>query len=144
MKPSWFSSAGPAPRGRSGRRAGRAPTFASLAIFCVAAGACYGPEAERLSCDDIYAPGQFDFRTLQALVASEDKGCLDAPCHTAETQREGVRLDTPQLVYEELSTRPDDFYAVLASGVMPEEGTRWSDEDLKVFRSWYCAGAFPP
>lgn len=144
MKPSWFSTAGPVRQRRSIRRAGRSAACAALAVFFVSAGACYVPQSERLTCDDVYAPGQFDFRTLQALVASEDKGCLDAPCHSAETQREGVRLDTPQLVFEEFSTRPDDFYAVLASGVMPEEATRWSDEDLKVFRSWYCAGAFPP
>jgi len=46
-------------------------------------------------------------------------------------------------VYDEFSHRPEKFYAVLASGIMPEEGTRWSDDDLKLLRSWYCTGAFP-
>lgn len=110
----------------------------------VLAVACFPPESERLTCDDVNDADDVDFGALQALVRDEDKGCLGAPCHSAETQREGLRLDTDDLVYEEFSTRPDEIYGVLASGQMPEEGTRWSEDDLKAFRTWYCSGAFPP
>jgi len=110
----------------------------------VLAFACFPPESERLTCDDVDGPSDVDFRAIQALVRDENKGCLGGPCHSAETQREGLRLDTPDLVYEEFSTRADEIYAILASGKMPEEGTAWSDDDLKGLRSWYCNGAFPP
>lgn len=105
---------------------------------------CYEPQSERLSCDDVLLAGSYDFSQLQTLVQDHDKGCLGSECHAGNTQEQGIRLDTADLVYDEFSHRPDKFYAVLASGIMPDEGTRWSDEDLKLFRSWYCSGAFPP
>jgi hypothetical protein len=122
----------------------------SPAVLCAVAlplglsSACVGAESQRLSCDDVYAPSDVDFRTIQGLVTDGQKGCVGGPCHTADTQQHGLRLDTPELVYEEMSARPDVFYAYLSSGEMPDQGTPWDEEDLKVFRSWYCAGAFPP
>ena len=122
-----------------------------LAVVCLSVvgllTACYAPQSERLSCDDVDAPGSFDFQSIQALVEQdqlEGKGCVAAPCHSAETQRAGLRLDTPKLVYDELSSRPDVFYEALASGWMPHDGIPWDEDELKAFRSWYCAGAFPP
>lgn len=105
---------------------------------------CYGKEAERLSCDDALPADSVEFQNLVALVNDQEKGCIASECHSAETQVEGIRLDTPKLVYDEFSQRPDLFYAMVASGEMPEQGTRWSEDDLLQFRSWYCAGAFPP
>jgi hypothetical protein len=105
---------------------------------------CYEPQSERLSCDDVLPAGMYQFSQLQTLVQDQDKGCLSSDCHNAKTQEEGIRLDTEDLVYDEFSHRPEKFYAVLASGIMPDEGTRWSEDDLKLFRSWYCAGAFRP
>ena len=55
-----------------------------------------------------------------------------------------MQLDDPKIVYDEFSHRPDKFYAVLASGVMPDQGTPCTADELKLFRSWYCNGAFPP
>jgi len=115
-----------------------------VVALCGAFSACVAPKSERLSCDDVDPASGADFARIQALVSGEDKGCQDVGCHGGETQQEGLRLDTPDLVYDELSSRPDLFYGVLASGEMPEEKTAWSDEDLKLFRSWYCSGAFPP
>lgn len=108
-----------------------------------ALGGCHGPEAERLSCGDVLAPGSVEFPSLLALVRDPEKGCLLGACHTADTQARGLRLDTEGLVFEEMSTRADEVYAVLSSGQMPEGGTPWSDDDLRLFRSWYCSGAFP-
>jgi hypothetical protein len=110
--------------------------------------ACLPHEEQQLSCDDVYAPGQFEYRAIEELILQDEfstsKGCLAAPCHSAETQRGGVRLDTRDLIYEELSTRPALHYATLATGYMPHDGIPWDEEDLKIFRSWYCAGAFAP
>ena len=117
--------------------------YVALAFTGVLA-SCYEPQSERLSCDDVLPAGSADFSGLQALVQDQEKGCLASDCHNAKTQEEGIRLDTEALVYDEFSHRPEKFYAVLASGIMPEEGTRWSDDDLKLFRSWYCSGAFSP
>jgi hypothetical protein len=105
---------------------------------------CYEPGSERLSCDDVLPAGRYDFSRIEALVRDPDKGCLGSECHTGASQEEGIRLDTADLVYDEFSHRPDKFYAVLAAGIMPDEGTPWSADDLKLFRSWYCEGAFAP
>ena len=105
---------------------------------------CYDPPSERLSCADVLPVGSYDFSQIQALVQDEEKGCLSSECHSAATQQAGIRLDSPALVYDEFSHRPEKFYAVLASGYMPDQGTPWSEDDLKLFRSWYCSGAFPP
>ena len=118
-------------------------TYVALAFTGVLA-SCYEPQSERLSCDDVLPAGTYDFSRIQALVQDQDKGCLASDCHSAKTQEQGIRLDTEDLVYDEFSHRPEKFYAVLASGIMPDEGTRWSDDDLKLFRSWYCNGAFAP
>jgi hypothetical protein len=124
------------------RRCGAA--FA-LALVPFAVG-CYGPSSEQLSCDDVLPAGSVDFATLQSLVLRppRGKGCLEASCHSASSQSAGIRLDDPELIYEELSTRPDLFYAVLASGEMPQRGRPWGPADLRAFRSWYCSGAFAP
>jgi hypothetical protein len=127
MKPGWFES-----------------VYWLPLTALVFSSACYPPKSERLTCDDVYAAEAVDFRTLQALVKDEQKGCLAPACHSGEGQPKGLRLDTDDVVYEEFSTRTDQLYEVLASGQMPDQGTRWSDEDLKIFRSWYCSGAFPP
>lgn len=118
-------------------------SYVALAFTSVLA-SCYEPQSERLACDDVLATGTYDFSQIQALVQDPDKGCVSSDCHNAKTQEQGIRLDTEALVYDEFSHRPDKFYAVLASGIMPDEGTRWSDDDLKLFRSWYCSGAFAP
>jgi hypothetical protein len=124
-------------------REGTAPVYVALVFWSALAG-CYEPESERLSCDDVLPAGSYDFSQLQALVQDRRKGCLRGGCHVADTQPAGIRLDTPELVYDELAQRPEKFYAALASGFMPEQGRPWSDDDLKLFRSWYCSGAFPP
>jgi hypothetical protein len=122
---------------------------ASCAVLAVVLmSACYPQSKQQLTCDDVYPPGQVDFGAIEALIAQDQpitsKGCLASTCHSAQTQRAGIRLDTIDLAYEELSTRPEFYYETLASGYMPHDGVPWDDEDLKAFRSWYCAGAFPP
>jgi hypothetical protein len=128
---------------RSPARRGAAAVWVALA-FAGGLASCYEPQAQRLSCDDVLPAGTYDFAQVQALVQDQQKGCQGDECHGGAGQEQGVRLDEPALVYDEFSHRPEKFYAVLASGFMPEEGTPWSDDDLKLLRSWYCNGAFPP
>jgi hypothetical protein len=115
----------------------------ALALAGVLA-SCYEPQSERLSCGDVLPAGSYEFSQIEALVQDPEKGCLGSECHAGGTQEQGIRLDTADLVYDEFSHRPDKFYAVLASGIMPDQGTRWTEDDLKLFRSWYCSGAFAP
>lgn len=119
----------------------------SVAAALALLAGCFPPEDERLTCDDVAPPGSFDYGTLEQLVALDEiggKGCVAAPCHSAATQRAGVRLDTPELVYDELSGSPEKYYELLVSGEMPHDGEAWNEDELRIFRSWYCAGAFPP
>jgi hypothetical protein len=142
------SGCGPHTRRRAAPRAARAQATRALLVTLLVtlASACLGPQSEQLSCDDVLPAGSVDFSSIQSIVLRppRGKGCQGAPCHSGSAQSGGVRLDEPQLVYEELSTRPELFYAVLASAEMPRRGRPWSDADLRAFRSWYCSGAFPP
>jgi hypothetical protein len=140
-----FENGRPRAGGRCGRRGWTSLGGALLALAL----ACVASEPHRLSCDDVYDASEVGFEDVLAIMRSEEeggggKGCGGGPCHRAEVQQNGVRLDTPELVYEEMSARPDVFYAYLASGEMPLDEEPWSEEELKIFRSWYCAGAFPP
>lgn len=131
---------------RRARRSGVAvlPRLALGVLWLTLASACYAPKAERISCAGTLPPEQANFSQLTALVLDPLKGCTASGCHSADTQQAGLRLDTPNLIYDEFATRTDIVYAMVASGEMPEGGVRWEDPDLLVFRSWYCNGAFPP
>lgn len=113
----------------------------ACAVFLLSG--CMAPGSERLSCADTLPADQAPFSSLTTLVLDPLKGCTATGCHAADTQQHGVRLDQPELIYESFSTRSDDVYALLASGQMPEDGVRWNEDELRLFRSWYCNGAFP-
>jgi hypothetical protein len=99
---------------------------------------------ERLTCDDVLPPGEVKYSDLESLIGGmSEKGCAFSECHGGNAQQRGLRLDSPALIFDELSTRTDLIYAMLASGQMPAQGTRWDEADLRVFRSWYCDGGFP-
>ncbi|MEO8181680.1 MAG: hypothetical protein ABI895_22830 [Deltaproteobacteria bacterium] len=117
-----------------------------LALLGIASGfGCVAPVAERLTCDDTLSPAQFKTSDLETLIAgTSGKGCAAEGCHDGATREEGFRLDSSVYIYEELSTRADILYAMIASGEMPAgDGTRWDQDDLRLFRSWYCNGGFP-
>ena len=116
------------------------------ALLVLGASGCVAPGSERLTCDDVLSPSQFKDADLEALISgTSGKGCASEGCHDGKTRQEGFRLDSSLYVYEELSTRPDILYAMVASGEMPAgDGTRWGEDDLRLFRSWYCNGGFPP
>jgi hypothetical protein len=106
--------------------------------------ACQLSRSERISCGDILPPAQADFGRVTALMLDPLKGCSATGCHAADTRQGGLALDQPSVIYDEIMERPDVVYGELASGEMPEDGFRWEADDLEVFRSWYCNGAFPP
>jgi hypothetical protein len=114
-------------------------------VVALAVASACGQGSEALTCDEVDEPGAFDAGRLATLVlADRGRGCVASGCHDAETQSAGLRFDTRELVYEEFSQRGPRIYALLESGEMPRRRRPWTDEDLKLFRSWYCSGAFPP
>lgn len=128
------------------RRQAASRRVLGCAVFALSSSvaACVAKAPDRLTCDDISAPDNAQFSQLAALISAPDgKGCADGKCHGAPTQEQGLRLDTPSLIYEELTTRTDTVYAMVASGEMPDHGTPWDANDLRLFRSWYCNGALP-
>jgi hypothetical protein len=44
--------------------------------------------------------------------------------------------------YEDVRAHGEPIYAVLAAGQMPCDGA-WTDENVRLFRSWLDAGALP-
>ena len=115
-----------------------------LALSSLPLIACLPPKAERLTCDDLLEPSEVRYSDLEALVtSSEDKGCGVADCHGSDEANQGIRFDGASVAYDALTTRADDIYGQVASGEMPEGGTRWDEGDLRLFRSWYCNGSFP-
>jgi hypothetical protein len=127
----------------------RAPSWHGQSVAALvllgSAVACVAPAPERLTCDDVLSPDQFKTADLEALMSgTSGKGCAAEECHDGKTREEGIRLDSSVYIYEELSTRTDILYAMVASGEMPAGGgTRWDEGDLRLFRSWYCNGGFP-
>lgn len=106
--------------------------------------ACLPPKGERLACDDLLEPSEVRYSELEALVTSnEGKGCGVADCHGSDEANQGLRFDTASSAYDALTSRVDDIYGQVASGEMPEGGTRWEESDLQLLRSWYCNGSFP-
>jgi hypothetical protein len=117
----------------------------ALLALLGAAGGCVAPTPERLTCENVLSPDQFENGDLVTLLSgTSGKGCAAEGCHDAKTREEGFRLDSSIYIFDELSTRPDILYALIASGEMPAgDGMRWDEDDLRLFRSWYCNGGFP-
>jgi hypothetical protein len=131
-------------RGPSVQRALGCAAVGLIGLLVPAFAGCVPNAKEHLTCSDISPPDPGDFSQLVALISTDpDKGCTAAQCHGGQTQEQGLRLDTRSLIYEELTTRTDLIYAMIASGEMPQGGTAWDDADLRLLRSWYCNGALP-
>jgi hypothetical protein len=115
-----------------------------LALSSLPLCACLSPKDERLTCDNLLEPSEVRYSDLEALVTSgEGKGCGVADCHGSEQANQGIRFDTASNAYDALTTRVEDIYGQVASGEMPQGGTRWEESDLRLLRSWYCNGSFP-
>ncbi len=102
---------------------------------------CTGDPNETINCDNLAPPAASSFSAVTALVTSSgSKGC--SSCHNTTTPIYGFNFEGPAVAYDALMTKMDIIYPQVASGKMPQNGTRWSSQDLQTLRSWYCYGGF--
>lgn len=95
---------------------------------------------ELLVCTDLLPPGTARFADVRALTVDvNDKSC--SRCHNTTNPIYGLNFEGPGVAYDALTTHMPAIYDQLALGKMPAQGTRWSADDLRVLRSWYCQGA---
>lgn len=108
-------------------------------LLCLAV-ACAPDEELSLDCDDLLPAEQAGFVAVRALVVDPGpKSC--SRCHNTISPVAGLNFEGPGVAWDALSTKSDRVYAQVASGRMPDEGERWSEDDLRLFRSWVCHGA---
>ena len=97
--------------------------------------ACGDQAGVALTCDDIYPADQVKFSELADLMRLD---C--AFCHSKESPVYGYDYSSAGAAYDSTAYKPRLVYFQLASGLMPP-GKQWSEDNLKLFRSWYCHGA---
>jgi hypothetical protein len=96
--------------------------------------------AHVLECKDL-SPEAVSFQDVSArIVDIGPQAC--SRCHNTTTPVYGYNFEGPGVAYDALTTRMEPIYESLASGSMPQDGTRWTEEDLRILRTWYCNGAF--
>ena len=101
-------------------------------------GACASPY--ELDCRDTLPPGEATFERLQELaVKANPKAC--SRCHNTRTPVRALNFEGPGVAYDAFISRPAVIYEQVASGSMPQGGPAWSEDDLRLLRSWYCDGA---
>jgi len=102
---------------------------------------CTGDSDETLNCDDLAPADQATYADVAALVAAPSaKSC--SRCHNTQTPIYGYNFEGSAVAYDALSTKMDRIYPQVASGRMPQIGTAWDENDLRLLRTWYCNGAF--
>ena len=106
-----------------------------LGAGSLAVSACGDDPGVALTCDDIYPADQVKFTELAELMKFE---C--GFCHSKDSPVYGYDYSSPGASYDSTAYKPRLVYFQLASGLMPP-GAKWSDDNLKLFRSWYCHGA---
>jgi hypothetical protein len=109
-----------------------------VVLLCTLAGlmSCGGAEEERLTCHDILPEEASGFAEVSGLLMRYCGGC-----HHASSLVYGYDFGTPESVYRSVIYKSDIVYAQMATGEMPPDGPKLEDEQLRVFRSWYCRGA---
>ena len=110
----------------------------SILFICTtsfAISACGDEQGVALTCDDIYPADQVKFSQVAELMKGD---C--AFCHSAESPVYGYNYETTGAAYDSTAYKPRLVYFQLASGLMPP-GNPWSEDKLKLYRSWYCHGA---
>ena len=96
--------------------------------------------AATLHCRDLGDPSEATFAALVALVAEPGGAKSCGGCHNARTPVGGYDLATRSGIYDALTSRTEIIYGQVASGAMPEVGEPWSEEDLRLLRTWWCHG----
>lgn len=114
-------------------------TLSSLVGLLCLATACVPDDQLTLTCDDLLPADEAGFVAVSALVVEPGpKSC--ASCHNTHSPVAGLNFEGPGVAYDALTTKTDRIYAQVASGAMPKSGEPWSDDDLRLFRSWICHG----
>ena len=112
-----------------------------LSILAVAACVSCGRSANQINCDDLLPAGQASYMELATIVTSTDDERNCAVCHNGADPLYDLNLGTPAAAYEDMVSQIDYIYGSVAGGNMPKHGQRWSDDDVRLLRSWYCEGA---
>lgn len=100
---------------------------------------CGAPEDERLNCDDLLPASDAGFARVAELVTSRGPtGC--AACHNTKQPLMGMNLEGPAVAYDVLKHKMALVYPQLESGLMPPFGIPWTEDQLRLVRSWYCHG----
>jgi len=93
-----------------------------------------------LQCTDLLPAASVSFADVRALIVDTGpKSC--SRCHNTATPIYGYNFEGPGVAWDALTTRTDPIYGQLSSGRMPKDGTRWTEGDLRILRTWYCNGA---
>ncbi len=101
---------------------------------------CGAPPAARLDCSNLLPADQASFARVATLVTSSSaKGC--AACHNTKSPTYGLNLEGPGVAWDAFATKMNLVYPLLATGQMPKGGEKWTDDELRLVRSWYCQGA---
>jgi hypothetical protein len=117
---------------------GAVKNWCLILFICMASlsvSACGDDPGVALTCDDILPADQVSFEELATLMKFE---C--GFCHTKDSPVYGYDYSSAGAAYDSTAYKPRMVYFQLASGTMPPGG-QWNDDNLKLFRSWYCHGA---
>ena len=114
---------------------------AALIAVITAAMAC-GRSENQINCDDLLPAGQASYAAVAAIITNTDDDRNCAVCHNGADPLYNLNLGTPNAAYEDMVAQIDHIYGQIAGGNMPQDGQRWSEDDVRLLRSWYCEGAF--
>ena len=115
-------------------------TRRGVVVLALSLVAC-GRSANQINCKDLLPAGEATYSAVAAIVTSTDDPRNCAVCHNGSDPLYNLNLGSPEAAYEDMVTQIDYVYAQIASGQMPQHGQRWSDDDVRLLRSWYCEGA---
>ena len=98
---------------------------------------CGSDSPEDIDCGSILPAEESGFAELSNLLISDCGGC-----HNSTVPVFGYDYQTRPSAFESTAYKARNVYAQLVSGKMPLNGDAWSEDNLKLFRSWYCHGGF--
>ncbi len=111
-----------------------------LTSIVVASASLLACSPSTASCDDLLPLEVARYPIVSEMfTASGSKGCVQ--CHNTREPVYGLNFEGPAVTFDALTTRFDVIYDQLETGRMPQGGVRWSRDDLRILRSWYCQGA---
>lgn len=104
--------------------------------------AACGRSTNQINCDDLLPPGEASYAAVAAIVTNTDDPRNCAVCHNGADPLYNLNLGAPDAAFHDMVTQIDRIYGQIAGGEMPQDGEPWSEDDVRLLRSWYCEGAF--